>query len=62
MSGYRAPPGADHPQAKLTDDDVRAIRVLRAQGAKRADLSKQFGVSERTVAAVVNRSRWGHVE
>jgi HNH endonuclease/NUMOD4 motif len=56
------PRGQRNPQAKLTDNDVRSIRVERARGAKLAELSARYGVVESVISAVARGRRWSHVE
>lgn len=53
--------GARNGAAKLTDDDVRAIRSGRAEGATLAMLARRFGVGKSTVSRVVRRDGWAHV-
>lgn len=50
--------GEDHPQAKLTADQVREIRRLRAAGAKYADLMAAFEVSKSTIGDICKRKIW----
>ncbi len=50
--------GEANPRAKLTADDVRAIRD--APGSQRA-LARQFGISARHVVAIKRREKWKHV-
>ena len=40
---------------KLSDDDVRAIRELHAQGKTRQEIAERYGVALLTVSHVVNR-------
>ncbi len=50
---------------KLTDDEVREIRRLRAENVCRRQVAARFGVTMATITRVVNCSRrggWGHVE
>ncbi|UUJ74521.1 HNH endonuclease [Microcystis phage Mae-Yong1326-1] len=51
----RARRGADHPQAKLNDDQVRTIRASQDSGPV---LAKRFGVSKATVSAIRRGVRW----
>ena len=37
---------------------VTEIRALHAQGTKRPQLAKQFGVTYATITRVVNRETW----
>ncbi len=44
--------GADSPSAKLTEREVRAIRIARDEGIKVAVLARLFGVSKSTISNV----------
>lgn len=50
--------GAEHHAAKLTEVDVRAIRVSRETGVRLAEL---YGVSNITVSRIRRRLIWRHV-
>jgi hypothetical protein len=54
--------GAKNGNARLTEDDGRTIRTLRAQGARRKDLAARYGISEMQVYDIVLRKRWAHVD
>lgn len=45
-------------RAKLSDDDVRAIR---ASAARIVDLAAQYGVAETTISNIRHGKRWTHV-
>ena len=47
--------------AKLTQEQVIAIRVRRAAGERVAVLAWEYGVSRRTVRLIVHRHTWKHV-
>ena len=47
--------------AKLTEQAVREMRSLRAQGMTLADLARRYGVSPRATRAAVTRETWAHV-
>src|SRR5262249_51170184 len=48
--------------AKLTEEDVVAIRRLHASGNLRnADLGVMFGVAERSIYHIVRRKTWTHL-
>lgn len=51
--------GTRHHSARLTEDDVRAIR--EASGAKLRELAVQYGVSEATVSQIITRKTWRHI-
>lgn len=50
-----------HPLAKLTADDVRQIRALRAGGASRTAIAKLYGVSASNISRVCSRNSWKHI-
>lgn len=55
--------GSRHPRAKLTEDDVRAIRQRRAAGESQYALARAFGIGRPQIAAITNRphENWSHV-
>ena len=52
--------GEAHGKAKLTDNDVRQIR--QREGRSLASLAEEFGVSKSTVAFILKRQTWNHVQ
>jgi len=50
--------GEDHPCARLSVDDVRAVRRLCAEGQTYKSIAELFGVSVRTVRAIKARKIW----
>lgn len=55
--------GEHNPQAKLTEADVVEIRRLYATGNYyHHEIAPMFGVTGGTIAKIVNRQLWGHVE
>jgi hypothetical protein len=49
--------GEDHGKAKLTEDDVRAIRKEYSEGScGYRKLSKQYGVSRQSIQAIIKRN------
>lgn len=59
----RAKPGISHPNAKLTEDQVRQIRQRYAAGNVTYDqLSEEFGVSPETIRFIVVRRTWMHLD
>lgn len=48
--------------SKLTAEDVREIRRLRAEGLGPTEIAARFGVTRSAVKAVVARRTWAHVE
>lgn len=58
----RSTAGETHAAAKLTDDDVRAIRSRYAAGGiSQAALAKEYGLFQTNVSHIVLRRRWKHV-
>jgi hypothetical protein len=53
--------GEQHPNAKLTAQQVSEMRKLRASGTLLKDLAAQFGIKEAQVSAIVRRKVWRHV-
>ena len=56
----RHPHGVTHPLAKLTEDDVRAIRGLYPQMTQTA-IAAQYGLDQTTVSEIVLRKKWRHI-
>ncbi len=54
--------GEDHPNAKLTEEDVRTIRRLHAAGVSILEISYQYRVGPSTVYSIVMRTSWCHIE
>lgn len=47
--------------AKLTEQDVLAIRYYAKQGTKRGVMAQQYGVSHRAISMIVSRDNWRHI-
>jgi hypothetical protein len=54
--------GENHPRAKLTKNQVLAIRCRAAHGEAYADLSRAFDVTVANIAAIVERVTWSHLD
>lgn len=52
--------GNDLPHAKLTAQDVQAIRINR-HGETARQLAARYGVHVRTIDKVRNRHTWSHI-
>lgn len=58
----RAPDGAKHGRAKLTDADVLVIRSDYARGGVRQiDLARKYGVSKAAIWYAIHGGTWDHV-
>jgi hypothetical protein len=53
--------GEKCPTAKLTGDNVIAIRRARAQGIGQKRLAKHFGVRYQTIQAIEHKRSWKHL-
>lgn len=54
--------GERHPHSKLTDDKVREIRRLAAEGTLlQREIAELFGVKQNVVSRIVRRVAWPHV-
>jgi hypothetical protein len=47
--------------ARLCEEDVRSIRLKRANGAMVKDLMVEYGIARYTVRLIVQRKLWKHV-
>ena len=57
------PFGVTHPLAKLTEEQVRAIRAeYAAGGITQPALGAKYGVSGSTIGDIVRRETWGHLK
>ena len=59
--GTILPPKVHAPRAKVTEDEVRAIRKAFAAGVSQVDLCKRFGLSPGTMSVLVHGTTWKDV-
>lgn len=57
--GYNV--GEKNASAKLTEDDVRKIRKLIAEGVPITTLARTFDVTKQEISLIKNRKTWKHV-
>ena len=55
------PRGERHVNAKLKEDDVRAIRAASAAGRSLRSIAREYGVDRRGIQAITRRLKWKHV-
>jgi hypothetical protein len=55
-------PGEVNGKAILTDDLVREIRRLKAEGMRNRPIARKFGLRDCLVSQIVNRVTWKHVQ
>ena len=58
---YDGAVGEGNPRAKLTGRTVRDLRARRAEGLTYRQLAAEFGISDASACAAVNRKTWAHV-
>jgi hypothetical protein len=58
---YDGAVGEGNRRAKLTSAQVRELRARRADGLTYRQLAAQFGISDSSACAAVNRKTWAHV-
>jgi transcriptional regulator len=54
--------GKDHPQARLTEDQVRNIRARAKAGETYAEIASSFEVARPAISKIVTRQRWKHLD
>lgn len=54
--------GSTNLQAKLNEDQVKEIRMLKDEGIYGTDIAKKFKISHRLVYAICNRQAWRHLQ
>lgn len=54
--------GERHGEARLTEDDVMAIRLRHADGESQYALAYAFGVTRPNIGFIVRRKTWAHVK
>ncbi len=54
--------GEDSPRAKITEQDVRDIRLRHSNGETQQALSIAFGLGKSMVGYIVRKQNWKHVE
>lgn len=58
--------GAQHPLAKLTDDDIRSIRKRYCRrsyhDSNMRELCAEYGISQAQLSRILSRKLWSHLE
>jgi hypothetical protein len=55
------PKGKDHYRAKISDDDVRAIRARASTGETLVSISRDYPLTAYTIGDIVSRKSWKHI-
>ena len=53
--------GSQHGRAKITEHDVRAIRIAAAAGTTYKAIAARFGISDSAIGFIVHQKTWRHV-
>lgn len=61
INSHLMPRGSKCKQAKLNEEQVRQIRLLRKEGFSRFDLAVKFSVSASLIQKIVHNDIWKHV-
>jgi hypothetical protein len=61
--GIQSNTGSKHPQAKLTEEQVREIRATYAsRDCKRKEFAQRYNIAEGTLKGVIRGNCWTHVK
>jgi len=53
--------GEKHSQARLTENDVKEIRLRSSNGEKTINIAKDFNITSRHTEYIIKRKRWKHI-
>jgi hypothetical protein len=53
--------GAEHPQARFSEDDVREMRRLFATGISQGRIARSFSTYQSVVHGIVSGKSWAHI-
>ena len=59
--GFRGQQGESNPTARLAANQVREIRIRKAEGESYTMLARAYGVSRGCIQGIVERTTWKHV-
>ena len=59
---YHVFQGEDHGRAKVTNEEVRAIRRLYAEGISGPELSRRYGLGKTSTYRIIRRQSWRHLD
>jgi DNA-directed RNA polymerase specialized sigma subunit len=58
LTKHKVLSGKRHPNSKLTEKEVKLIRLLYGTDLTQKELASMFGVSRSSIDAIVNRRTW----
>lgn len=53
--------GSGHPASKVTDEQVREIRLAKGAGEGLRLIARRYGISMGAVSMIASRKRWAHI-
>lgn len=53
--------GTKNGKSRFTEDNIRDIRKLSANGVSNSELAHKFGTTRGNIGKIVNRVRWVHI-
>lgn len=53
--------GSNQANSKLTENEVRRIRIIAQAGLSKRLIGMQFGVSRETIQSIYSRKTWKHI-
>lgn len=60
-TGLLSAKGVLNHKARLTEDDVRAVRAAYAGGETQVSLAARYGVNQTTISRIILRVTWPHI-
>jgi hypothetical protein len=61
LLGLKDAKGESHPRSKLSEKQVREIRIRKENGSMGIELAKEYGVSASVISAIVTRKNRKHI-
>lgn len=61
---YKQPPqkkGSENGASKLSDEQVKEIKIFLEKGLTSRKLARQYGVSKTTILRIKNGNNWNHI-
>lgn len=52
--------GSNRPLAKISEEDIPMVHIMRSQGALQKEIAQRFGISQSLVGKILNNKRWVH--
>jgi len=59
VTGYQPIRGSQHGGARLSEEEVRTIRRMAAEGCRNVDIAGRYGLAQSHTHNIVSRKIWG---